>query len=115
MRLCCSRQIGHRDGVQNWQGAHAFYSVPKNAYRNKKRAERTQISGLISRALPVPILMKVNERRPRLNPVAMLNVRGVATRVMKAGNASLKSSQRTLATEPHISAPTRIRAGAVAY
>src|SRR6266852_9761837 len=95
--------------------ANSPYSVHKNAYRSKKSAERTQINGLISRALPVPILMNVKESRPRLSPVAMLNVRGVATSVINAGKASLKSSQRTLATEPHISAPTRISAGAVAY
>ena len=72
------------------------------------------MSGLISRYLPVPTLIKVKESMPRLSPVAMLNVRGVATRVRKAGKASLKSSQRTRATAPHISAPTRISAGAVA-
>ena len=44
----------------------------------------------------------------------MLNVSGVATSVRKAGKASLKSSQRTRATAPHMSAPTRISAGAVA-
>jgi hypothetical protein len=35
--------------------------------------------GLISRRLPVPSLTKVKERRPRLRPVAMLKVTGVAT------------------------------------
>ena len=43
--------------------------------------------GLIWRIFPVPILMKVNESRPRLSPVAMLKVSGVATRVINAGNA----------------------------
>ncbi len=54
--------------------------------------------GLISRWRPVPSLMRVKESRPRLRPVAMLNVRGVATRVRNAGKASLKSSHRTRAT-----------------
>ncbi|MBZ5660269.1 MAG: LuxR C-terminal-related transcriptional regulator [Acidobacteriia bacterium] len=43
--------------------------------------------------------MKVKESSPRLSPVAMLKVSGVATSVMNAGKASLQSSQRTLATE----------------
>src|SRR6266571_6663932 len=54
--------------------------------------------GLISRWRPVPSLMRVKESRPRLRPVAMLNVRGVATRVRNAGKAPLKSSHRTRAT-----------------
>ena len=70
--------------------------------------------GLICLIFPVPILMNVKESKPRLNPVAMLKVSGVATRVIKAGNASVKSCQCTLAREAHISAPTRIKAGAVA-
>ena len=41
----------------------------------------------------------------------MLKVSGVATRVMKAGKAELKSFHSIRASEPHISAPTRIRAG----
>src|SRR5229473_1680745 len=52
---------------------------------------------------------------PRLKPVATLNVRGVATNVRKAGNPSLKSSHCTRTTDLHISAPTSISAGAVAY
>ena len=59
--------------------------------------------------------MKVKERRPRLSPVAMLKVSGVATVVMKAGNASVKSSQSTFAKDAHMSAPTKMSAGAVAY
>ncbi len=43
------------------------------------------MSGLICRIFPVPSLMKVKERRPRLSPVAMLNVKGVATIVRNAG------------------------------
>jgi hypothetical protein len=43
----------------------------------------------------LPTLIKVKESMPRLRPVAMLKVSGVATRVRKAGNASLKSSQRS--------------------
>src|ERR1700722_10712739 len=90
------------------------YSAPRNAKRSKKRADRTQMRGLICRIFPVPILMKVNESRPRLNPVAILKVSGVAIDVINAGNASVKSFQSTLASEAHISAPTRISAGAVA-
>jgi len=91
-----------------------FYSAPRNAKRSKNRMESTQIKGLICFIFPVPILMKVKESRPRLSPVAMLNVSGVATVVMNAGNASVKSSQSTLARDAHMSAPTKIRAGAVA-
>ena len=58
-------------------------------------------------------LRNVKESMPRLRPVAMLNVSGVATKVRKAGNASVKSSQWTFATAPHISAPTRMSAGTV--
>jgi len=76
--------------------------------------ERTQISGLTSRCLPLPSFTKVNDKTPRLRPVAMLKVSGVATSVRKAGKASLKSSQRMRATAPLISTPTRTRAGAVA-
>ena len=57
--------------------------------------------GLISRWRPVPSLMRVNESRPRLRPLAMLKVRGVATRVRNAGKASLKSPHRTRATAIH--------------
>ena len=63
----------------------------------------TQMSGLISRCLPVPSLTKVKESKPTLRPVAMLKVSGVATSVRNAGKASLKSSQRTRATAPHMS------------
>jgi hypothetical protein len=73
------------------------------------------MSGLISRWRLVPSLTKVKESRPRLRPVAILKVRGVATNVRNAGKASVKSSQRTRATARHMSAPTRIRAGTVAY
>ena len=45
----------------------------------------------------------------------MLNVSGVATSVRKAGKASVKSFHRTLATAPHMSEPTMMSAGAVAY
>ena len=44
----------------------------------------------------------------------MLKVRGVASIVMKAGTASLKSDQSICAIDCVISAPTRMRAGAVA-
>src|SRR5579864_8112894 len=57
-----------------------FYSAPRNTKRSKKSADRTQIRGLICRIFPVPILMKVYESNPRLNPVAILKVSGVATR-----------------------------------
>src|SRR5580698_6617365 len=73
------------------------YSAPRNANRSRNSTESTQMSGLICLILPVPILMKVKESRPRLSPVAMLKVSGVAIDVMKAGNASVKSSQSTLA------------------
>ena len=55
-----------------------------------------------------------NAITPRLNPVAMLNVSGVASMVMNAGNASVKSAHFTCAMDCVINAPTRIRAGAVA-
>jgi len=65
------------------------------------------MSGLISRRLPVPSLTKVKESRPRLRPVAMLNVSGVATSVRKAGKASLKSSQRTRSSKTLLSFAAR--------
>jgi hypothetical protein len=43
------------------------------------------MSGLISRYLPEPTLMRVNESRPRLRPVAMLNVSGLARIVERLG------------------------------
>src|SRR5208282_3723945 len=91
------------------------YSVPRNTYRRRNNTLSTQISGLISRYRPVHSLRNVNESNPRLNPVAKLNVSGVAISVRNAGTASVKSSHLTLATAPHISAPTKISAGAVAY
>lgn len=51
------------------------------------------MSGLTSRCLPLPTFTNVNDKTPRLRPVAMLKVSGVATSVRNAGNASLKSSQ----------------------
>ena len=73
--------------------------------RQRKSTESIQISGLISWYRPEPTLPKVKDRRPRLSPVAMRKVSGVATTVMNAGNASLKSSHFTRAMQPHISAP----------
>ena len=68
------------------------YSVPRNAYRSRNKTLSTQISGLISRWRPVNSFTNVNESNPRLNPVAMLNVSGVAISVRNAGTASVKSS-----------------------
>ena len=51
----------------------------------------------------------------RFNPGAMLKVTGVAMAVINAGNASVKSSQSILASDAHMSAPTRMSAGAEAY
>ena len=70
--------------------------------------------GLTSFRRPAKSFRKVNDNSPRLNPVAMLNVNGVAIRVRNAGIESVKSSHFSLATAPHMSAPTMIRAGAVA-
>src|ERR1700722_20651373 len=108
LRLCFS--VAVRGNV-----AYRGYSEPRKANRSRKMPDSTQISGLMSRYFLAPIFKQVNESRPRLSPVAMLNVNGVATNVRNAGKASLKSSQRTFAIELHISAPTRISAGAVAY
>src|ERR1700693_2073914 len=77
-----------------------------------KSPVRTEIRGLISLRFPVEIFRNVKEIMPRLKPVAMLKVRGVATRVRKAGKASVKSFQLTLATAPHMREPTMM--GAVA-
>ncbi len=65
------------------------------------------MSGLICRIFPVPILINVNESKPRLKPLAMLNVSGVATSVINAGKASVKSCQWTLAREAHMSTPRK--------
>ena len=48
--------------------------------------------------------------RPRLRPVAILKVSGVASIVMKAGTASLKSLHSMCAIDCVISAPTKISA-----
>src|SRR6266850_1405301 len=69
---------------------------------------------LTSRYFPAPSFTVENEITPRLNPVAMLNVSGVASMVINAGNASVKSAHLTCAMDCVINAPTRIRAGAVA-
>jgi hypothetical protein len=45
---------------------------------------RIQTSGLTSRYLPLPSFTKVSANTPRLRPVAMLNVNGMATSVRKA-------------------------------
>ena len=86
---------------------------PRNAERRINSPVRIQIRGLTSRRLPLASLRKVKEIRPRLRPVAMLKVSGVATTVRKAGKASVKSSQWTRATARHLKLPTKIRAGAV--
>ena len=49
--------------------------------------DSTQISGLMSRYFPAPIFRHVKESKPKLSPVAILNVSGVATSVRNAGNA----------------------------
>src|SRR2546426_10976330 len=79
-----------------------------------KNGVRTQTGGPPARIFPAATLTTVKEISPRLNPVAMLKVSGVATMVTKAGNASVYSSHFTLAMDWVISAPTRISAGAVA-
>src|ERR1700756_1066235 len=91
-----------------------YYSAPRNANRSRKITVSTQIKRLISRNFPAPTLMQVNDSKPKLNPVAILKVSGVATSVRNAGKASLKSSHSILASDPHINPPTRIKAGAVA-
>ena len=49
----------------------------------------TQISALISLRLPVNSFKNVNESSPRLSPVAMLKVSGVAINVKNAGTDSV--------------------------
>jgi hypothetical protein len=69
--------------------ASGDYSTPRNAYLRRNSALSTQISGLISLRRPVNSLRNVNESNPRLRPVAILNVSGVAINVKKAGTESV--------------------------
>src|SRR5271170_7353224 len=80
-----------------------------------KRIVRIQTSALTSLNLPDASFTTVYEISPRLRPVAMLKVSGVASMVINAGKASLKSFQFTSAKDCDIKTPTKIRAGAVAY
>src|SRR6202035_1024070 len=85
---CNNNGVGkHPRRVIGWlpYANEMIYSAPRKAYRRRKRTERIQMRGLISRYRPVPTLIKVKESIPRLRPVAMLKVSGVATRVRKAG------------------------------
>src|SRR3954463_2086218 len=78
------------------------------------KAVRTHSTVLISRYLPEATFTAVYAITPRLNPVAMLKVNGIATTVINAGNASVKSAHCTRAIDCIIKAPTRMSAGAVA-
>src|SRR5579864_7878363 len=80
-----------------------------------KSKVRIQITGLTSRNRPAATFTNVYEINPKLSPVAILNVSGVASRVTNAGIASVKSDQTTRPIDSVISAPTTIKAGAVAY
>ena len=67
-----------------------IYCAPlRNTYRSMNKTLSTQISGLISLRRPVKSFRKVNDRSPRLRPVAMLNVSGVAISVKNAGTESV--------------------------
>src|SRR5208337_2820023 len=55
-----------------------------------KGAVRTKIKGLISFRLGVASFRKGKEIIPKLRPLAMLKVKGVATRVRKAGKAKVR-------------------------
>src|ERR1700730_5893437 len=77
-------------------------------------AARIQTRMLTSCNPPAAVLATVKEISPRLRPVAMLKVSGMATMVTNAGKASVYSSHFTLGVNSVISAPTRIKAGAVA-
>ena len=72
------------------------------------------MSGFIWRIFPDATFTIVYEINPRLSPVAMLNVRGVASIVTNAGTASLKSCQAICEIDCVIRTPTKINAGAVA-
>src|SRR6266487_3209373 len=60
-------------------------------------AVRIQMTALISRNLPAATFTSVYEISPKLSPVAMLNVSGVATSVTNAGIASVNSFHSTRA------------------
>jgi len=92
-----ARTIGRLD----WgDGGFDLFGGEEGVAEEEEEAENPD-EGLISRWRPVPSLMRVKESRPRLRPVAMVKVSGVATRVRNAGKASLKSSHRTRATAIH--------------
>src|SRR2546423_1922497 len=91
-----------------------YHSTARKIYRSRNNPVSIQSTMLTSRYLPAPSFTMENEITPRLNPVAMLNVSGVASMVMNAGNASVKSAHFTWAMDCVINAPTRISAGAVA-
>src|SRR5215469_192697 len=105
---CCkSLVVGKAAGAAQ---CHARYT-----YRKIKSPVRIHTSRLISRTFPDATFTTVYEINPRLSPVAILNVRGVAIMVMNAGTASLKSLHSMCAIDCVISAPTTMSAGAVAY
>src|SRR5579859_1380744 len=90
------------------------HSAANTAYLATNSPVKIHSSTLISLHFPAANFAAVYEITPKLSPVAMLNVSGVATSVTNAGNASVNSFQSTCAIDSVISAPTSTSAGAVA-
>src|SRR5438445_7903762 len=92
----------------------ASHSAANTTYLITNNPVKIQSNTLTSLHFPAATFAAAYEITPKLNPVAMLNVSGVATSVTNAGNASVNSFHSTCAIDSVISAPTNSKAGAVA-
>src|SRR5258708_23442541 len=92
----------------------ASHSAASTTYLTTNNPVKIHSSTLTSLHFPAANFAAVYEITPKLNPVAMLNVSGVATSVTNAGNASVKSFHSTCAIDSVISAPTSTTTVAVA-